>query len=42
MKTVLKHAAFQISENALNELRATAGKSEQSRFVTDALRRELQ
>jgi post-segregation antitoxin (ccd killing protein) len=42
MKTALKQANFQIPEDLLNELRQTVGKGELSRFVSEALRRELQ
>jgi len=42
MKTALKQANFQIPEELLNELRQTVGKGELSRFVSEALRRELQ
>ena len=42
MNTALKQANFQLPEELLNELRATVGKREQSRFVSGALRRELQ
>lgn len=42
MSTALKQANFQLPEELLNELRATVGKREQSRFVSGALRRELQ
>lgn len=41
MSTALKQANFQLPEELLNELRATVGKREQSRFVSAALRREL-
>ncbi|MEN6423089.1 MAG: hypothetical protein ABFD76_14205 [Smithella sp.] len=42
MNTALKQANFQIPEDLLNELRETIGKGELSRFVSNALRRELQ
>jgi len=42
MNTALKQANFQIPEDLLNELRETVGKGELSRFVSNALRRELQ
>lgn len=42
MKTTLKQANFQIPEDLLNELRATVGKGEMSRFVSEALKRKLQ
>jgi hypothetical protein len=42
MKTALKQANFQIPEDLLNELRETVGKGELSKFVSDALKRELQ
>jgi hypothetical protein len=42
MKTALKRAIFQIPEDVLNELRATVGKGELNRFVSEALKRELQ
>jgi hypothetical protein len=42
MVTALKQANFQLPEELLDELRATVGKREQSKFVSDALRRELQ
>jgi post-segregation antitoxin (ccd killing protein) len=42
MKTALKQANFQIPEDLLNELRTTIGKGELSRFVSEALKRELQ
>jgi len=41
MSTALKQANFQLPEELLNELRATVGKREQSRFVSGALRKEL-
>jgi len=42
MNTAFKQANFQLPEELLNELRATVGKREQSRFVSGALRKELQ
>lgn len=42
MNTALKQANFQIPEDLLNELRTTVGKSELSKFVSQALKRELQ
>jgi post-segregation antitoxin (ccd killing protein) len=42
MNTALKQANFQIPEDLLNELRATVGKGELSRFVSETLKRELQ
>ena len=42
MNPALKQANFQIPEDLLNELRKTVGKGELSRFVSEALRRELQ
>ena len=42
MRTVLKQANFQIPEDLLNQLRETVGKGELSRFVSGALKRELQ
>ena len=42
MKTALKQANFQIPEDLLNQLRETVGKGELSRFVSEALKRELQ
>jgi len=42
MNTVLKQANFQVPEDLLNELRKTVGKGELTRFVTEALKRELQ
>lgn len=42
MNTALKQANFQIPADLLNELRATIGKGELSRFVSNALKRELQ
>ncbi len=42
MKRALKQANFQIPEDLLNELRETVGKGELSRFVSAALKRELQ
>ena len=42
MKTALKQANFQIPEDLLKELRATVSKGELSRFVSEALKRELQ
>jgi len=42
MKTTMKQANFQIPEDLLNELRTTVGKGELSRFVCEALKRELQ
>ncbi|HBJ76011.1 MAG TPA: hypothetical protein DDZ34_02470 [Syntrophaceae bacterium] len=42
MNTALKQANFQIPEDLLNELRATVGKGELSKFVSHALKRELQ
>lgn len=41
MSTSLKQANFQLPEELLEQLRAIAGKREQSRFVSEALRREL-
>ena len=42
MNTSLKQANFQIPEDLLNQLRETVGKGELSRFVSEALKRELQ
>jgi len=42
MNTALKQANFQIPEDLLNQLRETVGKGELSRFVSEALKRELQ
>ncbi|NLA41073.1 MAG: hypothetical protein GX874_06645 [Smithella sp.] len=42
MNTALKQADFQIPEDLLNELQTTVGKSELSKFVSRALKRELQ
>lgn len=42
MKTALKQANFQVPEDLLNEMRKTIGRGELSRFVTEALKRELQ
>ena len=42
MNTTLKQANFQIPEDLLNQLRETVGKGELSRFVSEALKRELQ
>lgn len=42
MNTAMKQANFQIPEDLLNELRRTVGKGELSRFVSKALKRELQ
>ena len=42
MNTALKQANFQIPEDLLNQLRETVGKGELSRFVSQALKRELQ
>ncbi len=42
MSTALKQANFQIPEDLLNQLRETVGKGEMSRFVSEALKRELQ
>ncbi len=42
MGTVLKQANFQLPEDLLNELRENVGKGELSRFVSNALQRELQ
>jgi hypothetical protein len=42
MTTVLKQANFQLPGELLDELRATVGKREQSKFVSDALMREFQ
>ena len=42
MNTVLKQANFQIPEDLLNQLRETVDKGELSRFVSGALKRELQ
>ncbi len=42
MPTALKQANFQIPEDLLNEMRQTVGKGALSRFVSEALRRELQ
>ena len=42
MKTALKQANFQIPEDSLSELRATVGKCGLSRFVSEALKQELQ
>ena len=39
MNTALKQANFQIPEDLLNELRATVGKGELSKFVSHALKR---
>lgn len=42
MSRALKQANVQLPEDLLNELRETVGKGEMSRFVSEALRRELQ
>ena len=42
MGTALKQASFQIPEDLLTQLRETVGKGELSRFVSEALKRELQ
>lgn len=42
MNTALKQANFQIPADLLDELRATIGKGDLSRFVSNALKRELQ
>ncbi|MDZ7700526.1 MAG: hypothetical protein U5R49_27555 [Deltaproteobacteria bacterium] len=42
MKTALKQANFQLPEDLLDELRETVAKGQLSRFVGEALRRELQ
>ena len=42
MNAALKQADFQIPEDLLNELQTTVGKSELSKFVSRALKRELQ
>lgn len=42
MATALKQANVQLPRELLDELRATVGKRGQSKFVSDALRRELQ
>lgn len=41
MGTALKQANFQLPEELLDQLRTIVGKREQSRFVSEALRREL-
>ena len=42
MNAALKQANFKILEDLLNELRATVGKGELSRFVSEVLKQELQ
>ena len=42
MSMVLKQANFQIPEDLLKELRETVGKGKLGKFVSQALRRELQ
>jgi metal-responsive CopG/Arc/MetJ family transcriptional regulator len=42
MATALKQANFQLPEDLIRELRDTVGKRGQSKFVSEALRRELQ
>ena len=42
MGTALKQANFQLPEDLLNELRENVEKGELSRFVSNALHRELQ
>lgn len=42
MSTVLKQANFQLPEDLIKELRENVGKRMQSKFVSSALRRELQ
>jgi hypothetical protein len=42
MNTALKQANFQIPEDLLNQRREAVGKGELSRFVSEALKRELQ
>jgi hypothetical protein len=42
MSTALKQANFQLPEDLIKELRENVGKRMQSKFVSNALRRELQ